>query len=150
MPSRSVGLARYFWGLGVSLVTLLVGAWLILAPFALGYQPYGADWASQTTNSFWVGIAVVVLSLLSLGLFVSSLMGSLRASGVIQARPQPESVTTGYPTAPAAAPSDTWERTMATLATALAEDLAERRRDSNGSNSHSSDQVGQSDRRDAA
>ena len=85
MPSRSVGLARYLWGVGASLVTLIVGAWLILAPFALGYQPYGADWVSQTTNDFWVGIVVVVLSLVSLGLFASSLMGSLRASGVIQA-----------------------------------------------------------------
>ena len=148
MQPRSVGLARNLWGLGASLVTLIVGAWLILAPFALGYQPYGADWASQTSNDFWVGIAVVLLSLVGLALFAASLMGSLRVAGVVRRQVRPEPAP--YPVEPARAAPEAWERTIADLASALAEDLAERRRSSGGSNAHSAGQVGQGDRRDVA
>ncbi len=148
MQPRSVGLARNLWGLGASLVTLIVGAWLILAPFALGYQPYGADWTSQTSNDFWVGIAVVLLSLVGLVLFAASLIGTLRASGVIRRPVRPEPAA--YPAEPARAAPDAWEKTIADLASALAEDLAERRRASAGSNAHSSGQAGQIDRRDVA
>ncbi len=150
MQPRSVGLARNLWGLGASLVTLIVGAWLILAPFALGYQPYGADWVSQTSNDFWVGIAVVVLSLVGLLLFAASLMGSLRASGVVRRPVRAEAPTTAFPAEPARPAPDAWERTIADLASALDEDLAERRRASTGNNAHSSGQAGPIDRRDVA
>ena len=150
MQPRSVGLARNLWGLGASLVALIVGAWLILAPFALGYQPYGADWVSQTSNDFWVGIAVVLLSLVGLVLFVMSLMGSLRAGGVLRRRVRAEETTAAYPAEAAQPAPEAWERTIADLASALAEDLAERRRASAGSNAHSGSQSGQIDRRDVA
>ncbi len=150
MQPRSVGLARNLWGLGASLVALIVGAWLILAPFALGYQPYGADWVSQTTNDFWVGIAVVVLSLVGLALFAASLMSALRASGVVRRPVRTEQPTAAYPTQPAQPAPEAWERTIADLASALAEDLAERRRANGGANAHSSGQTGPIDRRDVA
>ena len=44
--------SKYICGMVASLIIFLAGKWLILAPFALGYQPYGADWVSQTTNDF--------------------------------------------------------------------------------------------------
>jgi len=112
-----------------SLIILLAGGWLILAPFALGYQPYGADWVNQTTNSFVVGICVAVVALLALALFFMSLLGSLRAAGVLAARAQ---ATTTYqaqatmPQAPSQAQSDL-DKTLATLAAALAADLSSRR-----------------------
>src|SRR5947209_9432096 len=79
---------KYISGMVASLIILLAGGWLILAPFALGYQPYGADWASQTTNDFVTGIAVVVVALLSFVLFFYTLLGSLRTAGVLISRPQ--------------------------------------------------------------
>ncbi len=123
MESRGISLGRNLWGLAASLVTLLVGASLVLAPFALGYQPYGADWVSQTNNDFWVGLAVVVVSLAGLGLFVGSLLGDLRVAGVI--KPQPTPAGARSPTLVASGEDS--ERAITALAAALAASLTERR-----------------------
>ena len=58
-------LGKYICGMAASLIIFLAGGWLILASFALGYQPYGAAWMSQTTNSFVVGICVAVVALIA-------------------------------------------------------------------------------------
>ena len=128
---------KYICGMVASLIILLAGGWLILAPFALGYQPYGADWASQTTNDFVAGIAVVVVALLSFVLFFYALLGSLRAAGVLVSRPQPQAPASpeyqaqvAQPQASASPQSDL-DRTLATLAAALAADLTARRQGSN-------------------
>jgi hypothetical protein len=119
-----------------SLAIFLAGGWLILAPFALGYQPYGADWMSQTTNDFVVGICVAAVALVSFALFLFSLLGSLRASGVIAARPRSQAVaaaeTVPYagPAPAAASTQSDLDRTLATLAQALAADLSMRRQGS--------------------
>jgi hypothetical protein len=125
-------LARYVIGMVTSLIIFFAGGWLILAPFALGYQPYGANWVSQTTNDFSTGIPVAVVALLSFAVFFVSLLGALRASGVIAARPrrvaQPPATVQPQPSmvAPGATQSDL-DRTLATLAAALAADLNARR-----------------------
>jgi hypothetical protein len=121
--------------MAASLIIFLAGGWLILAPFALGYQPYGASWVSQTTNNFVVGICVAVVALIAFGLFFSSLLGSLRAAGVITAptRVVAQPATTYQAQAPAAAPQYAaqnqadLDKTLATLAAALAADLSARR-----------------------
>src|SRR5437763_761845 len=77
----TITLGKYFWGLGASLLALLIGAWLMVAPFALGYQPYGDSWTGATTNDFWLGLAVVVVSLVGLALFAGSLLVALRGMG---------------------------------------------------------------------
>jgi hypothetical protein len=120
---------KYIWGMTASLIIFLAGGWLILAPFALGYQPYGADWVSQTTNSFVVGICVAVVAVVALALFFMSLLGSLRAAGVLAARaqaPAPYQAQAPMPQAPSQAQSDL-DKTLATLAAALAADLSSRR-----------------------
>jgi hypothetical protein len=43
----------------------------LLAPFALGYQPNGADWESQTTNNVATRIPVAVVALVAFALFSS-------------------------------------------------------------------------------
>ena len=129
-------LSKYICGMVASLIILLAGGWLILAPFALGYQLYGADWVSQTTNDFVVGICVAVVALISFALFFFSLLGSLRATGVIAARSQSQVVPApaGTPPSTAAAPvaanQSDLDRTLATLAAALAADLNTRRQTS--------------------
>ena len=128
-------LGKYICGMVASLVIFLAGGWLILAPFALGYQPYGAVWVSQTTNDFVVGICVAAVALIGFALFFFSLLGSLRAAGVIAARARTRAVaapaaagTPPYAAAtPAASNQSDLDRTLATLAAALAADLNSRR-----------------------
>ena len=129
--------SKYVCGMVASLAIFLAGGWLILAPFALGYQPYGADWVSQTTNDFVVGICVAVVALVSFALFLSALLGSLRASGVIAAQSRSQAVAASVESAPhagsvpaTATTQSDLDRTLATLAQALAADLSMRRQGS--------------------
>ncbi len=124
-------LGKYLVGMVASLLIFLAGGWLMLAPFALGYQPYGADWVSQTTNDFATGIPVAVVALIAFALFFASLLGALRAAGVLVARPRPKAaaVYQAQATMPlSGAPSQSdLDSTLATLAAALAADLKARR-----------------------
>jgi hypothetical protein len=137
MKTTRPTLGKYICGMAASLIIFLAGGWLILAPFALGYQPYGADWVSQTTNSFVLGICVAVVALISFALFFSSLLGSLRVAGVLTAptRPVAQAPAAGpvqatIPQAPVQNQSDL-DKTLATLAAALAADLNARRQAGN-------------------
>ena len=129
MRTTQPALGKYICGMVASLIIFLAGGWLILAPFALGYQPYGADWVSQTTNDFATGIPVAVVALASFVLFFYSLLGSLRAAGVLTARMRPVAqVTAPYQAPQALVPYQTdLDKTLATLAAALAADLTARR-----------------------
>ena len=149
---------KYVCGMVASLAIFLAGGWLILAPFALGYQPYGADWISQTTNDFVVGICVAAVALVSFVLFFFSLLGSLRASGVIAAaRPRAQAIAAAEAAphaglAPAVAtPQSDLDRTLATLAQALAADLSMRRQGSGDTQSQTNPLAEQhiTNRRDA-
>jgi hypothetical protein len=133
MQTTRPSIGKYICGMAASLIIFLAGGWLILAPFALGYQPYGADWVSQTTNSFVIGICVAVVALVAFVLFFMSLLGSLRVAGVITAptkevaqAPAPDQVQATIPQAPVQNQSDL-DKTLATLAAALAADLNARR-----------------------
>jgi len=133
MSSTQPTLGKYLIGMGASLLLFLAGGWLILAPFALGYQPYGADWVNQTTNDFATGIPVAVVALVAFAFFFASMLGALRAARVIVARPRPvaqaQETFQPQPSAalvPATAQNDL-DRTLSTLAAALAADLNARR-----------------------
>src|SRR5713101_1379131 len=130
MQKTRPSLGKYICGMAASLIIFLAGGWLILAPFALGYQHYGADWVSQTTNSFVFGICIAVVALVAFVLFFMSLIGSLRAMGVITATTK-EVAQAGAPyqvqaTIPQASvqPQSDLDKTLATLAAALAADLS--------------------------
>src|SRR5579863_823406 len=133
MPTTRPAIGKYICGMVASLIIFLAGGWLILAPFALGYQSSGADWVNQTTNDFVTGIPVAVVALVGFAFFFVSLLGSLRAAGVLSARQRPQASTSvaSLPPAmqPQAAPSsqNDLDRTLATLAAALAADLSARR-----------------------
>jgi hypothetical protein len=122
---------KYLVGMVASLIIGLTGGWLILAPFALGYQPYGADWTNQTVNDFATGISVAVVALVGFAFFFVSLLGALRAAGVLVSRPRPQGTAISQPqaTVPLASASDQsdLDRTLATLAATLAADLTARR-----------------------
>lgn len=131
---RNVGLTKYFWGIATSLITLLTGAWLMLAPFAIGFQPSG-DWIKATQDDFWTGLVAAIVSLLSLLLFVFSLHRELRAAGLIPDQPKPVAPATPSQAAQALIAKldeDELERTIAILVASLAADLVERRKADNG------------------
>ena len=132
MPKTQLTLGKYLVGMVASLLIFLAGGWLILAPFALGYQPYGADWVSQTTNNVATGMPVALVALVAFGLFFNALLAALRTAGVLATRKQPEQAQAAFQTqtpvaqVPAPAQSDL-DRTLSTLAAALAADLSARR-----------------------
>lgn len=133
MPTTRITLSKYICGMVASLIIFLAGGWLILAPFALGYQAYGASWDSQTTNDFVTGIPVAVIALISFAFFFRSLLGALRAAGILAARQRPQAQVPVITQAPASIPSaqashqSDLDQTLATLAAALAADLTARR-----------------------
>src|SRR2546428_13948607 len=92
MQTTRPSIGKYVCGMAASLIIFLAGGWLILAPFALGYQPYNASWVSQTTNDFVTGIPVAVVALIAFTFFFMSLIRSLAAAGVVvfQAKVQPQ------------------------------------------------------------
>jgi hypothetical protein len=92
MEASLFRLDKHLWPIGAAIVTLLAGAWLMLAPFALGYQNYGAAWAPQTVNQFWVGLGVVILSIAALALFVRQLVAALRAAEIFSAATPGQSI----------------------------------------------------------
>jgi hypothetical protein len=75
MLTTRPSLGKYLVGMGASLLIFLEGGWLILAPFALGYHPYGANWVNQTTADFATGIPVVAVALVVFAFFFASLLG---------------------------------------------------------------------------
>ena len=129
MRTTRLSISKYIWGMAASLIIFLAGGWLILAPFALGYQPYGASWDSQTTNDFVTGIPVAVVALVSFAFFFLSLLGALRAAGILTAPQRPQAPVVAQapvPSAQASQQSDL-DQTLATLAAALVADLSSRR-----------------------
>lgn len=143
MRTTRFSVSKYIWGMVASLIILLAGGWLILAPFALGYQPYGASWDSQTVVDFVTGIPVAVVALITFAFFFLSLLGALRAAGIVTARQRPQVPLMAQAPAPVhpaqASQQSDLDQTLATLAAALAADLTSRRQA--GSNQQIDQQV---------
>jgi hypothetical protein len=81
---------KYLFGTVGALGGMLAGAWLMLAPFALAYQPSGAAWTEPTYTDFWSGLAILVVSLIGLLMYVLGLVEELRSRGIIERREVPE------------------------------------------------------------
>ena len=117
-------MTKYFIGIVGSLAGALAGAWLILAPFALGYQPAGADWIDATRVDFWTGIAVLAISLVGAVAYILALRKELKRRGIIESEAVHATRTYGPP-AGGYAPSGELERVLLPLATAMLEDMRE-------------------------
>jgi hypothetical protein len=48
--------------LGALVLSLSVGAWLVVAPFVEGYQARGSAWGTGTKNDVVVGLSLLALS----------------------------------------------------------------------------------------
>jgi hypothetical protein len=91
---------RFYVGILGGIAGVLGGAWLIVAPFALGYQPENADWADATKVDVFTGTGILVLGLVSVAAFAAGLAATLRAEGALPPKarraappPEPEEAT---------------------------------------------------------
>ena len=74
-------------GIVALVLTLLGGAWLMTAPFIVGYQTAGAHWSVGTRSEFFTGAGLVALSFCTGVVFAAN---GLRELAVVRARPRDE------------------------------------------------------------
>ena len=111
-------MTKHLFGITVAFLTLLAGIWLVVAPFALAYQPAGADWADPTYVDVWTGVVLAVVSLAGGAAHTGNLIGELRRRGVVAPK------RTAWQAQPAPQPSQaSLERMLAPLAAAMLKDL---------------------------
>jgi hypothetical protein len=79
---------RRLMGTLAAFLVLLAGAWLVLAPFALGTQASGQAWTTETRTDVWTGAGVLVIGLAGVAAFVAALRQDLADRG-LAARPTP-------------------------------------------------------------
>jgi hypothetical protein len=120
-----------------SLLGILGGAWLMLAPTFHAYQPAGADWIDATYVDFWTGIALVVVSVVGLVAYLLGLVAELRRRGILKERPRPQQPQ--YAVQPAGAPqgpgyaggapqgSGNMDQVLLPLVTAMLQDMQNQR-----------------------
>lgn len=125
--------APYIAGLAGACAVTLIGVWLIVAPFAVGYQPDGADWVDATLVGVATGAALVVLGLVTMVVLAGALRDEARRRGIapgaaVEPTPDDRSSAGGEVEdepdvdEPADEPADL-EAVLAPLAAALLEDL---------------------------
>jgi hypothetical protein len=100
----------------------------MLAPFALAYQPSGADWTDPTYTDFWTGLPLLVISLIGLVAYALGLVGELRRREIIERRAEPQPA--GAPATNAQSSSqDNMEQVLLPLLTAMLKDMQDRERE---------------------
>ncbi|MFI6297661.1 hypothetical protein ACIBEJ_39130 [Nonomuraea sp. NPDC050790] len=116
---------RKFAGAVTAALALLAGLWLMIAPFALGTQPEGADWTNTTTSEFFTGLGVAVVALAGALAFVAAIREELLARGLVTVRQRPAEPEPA-PAAPQGASSAELATMLAPLVEALREDMRTR------------------------
>jgi hypothetical protein len=124
-------MVKYVIGAVGALLGALVGAWLMLAPFALAYQNSGANWADPTYVDFWTGLPLLVVSVVGLGLYVAGLVEELRRRGIMRrpySAPAEQPQAPGAPEGNAQGSENNTEQILLPLVTAMLKDMQERDR----------------------
>ena len=99
----------------------LAGGWLMLTPWAVGFQSAGGLWTDATKSEFGTGAFLVLLAVVALWIAIVDVVAGLRELGAIRPRPQPE------PVRPAAGSSDLdMDSLLGVLARVLADELSRR------------------------
>ena len=127
-------MTKYLVGAFGALLGALGGAWLMLAPFALAYQPSGADWADPTYTDFWTGLPLVVVSLIGLIAYILGLVGELRRRGIIERRTEPQEQQAAGMLAGSTEDDSqvNMEQILLPLVTAMLKDMQDRERERTG------------------
>jgi hypothetical protein len=137
--------APYIAGLAGAAAIALTGVWLIVAPFAVGYQPDGADWVDATVIGIATGAALIVLGLVTLVVLATAIRAEAHRRGLLPTSDvdvdagrtdRPDEAPSDHDDELAAGPADL-ESVLAPLAAALLEDLR------NGHETHELDRLGE-------
>jgi hypothetical protein len=84
-------------GVAASVLLLLGGAWVFIAPFVVGYQPVGQPWVNATRNDLWTGAAVLATAAIGLVLVGAFALRDLaRASTPATPAARPPRPLTGH------------------------------------------------------
>jgi hypothetical protein len=124
-------MVKYVIGATGALLGALVGAWLMLAPFALAYQDSGANWADPTFVDFWTGLPLLIVSVVGVILYVSGLVEELRRRGIMRrpyAEPAGQPQAPGEPATVDSGSENNMEQVLLPLVTAMLKDMQERDR----------------------
>ncbi len=124
-------MVKYVIGAVGALLGALIGAWLMLAPFALAYQNSGANWADPTFVDFWTGLPLLVVSIAGVILYVSGLVEELRRRGIMRrpyAEPAGQPQASVEPSNGATGSENNMEQVLLPLVTAMLKDMQERDR----------------------
>ncbi|MQA04017.1 MAG: hypothetical protein GEV07_15250 [Streptosporangiales bacterium] len=106
------------------------GLWLVLAPFALGSQPKGADWTDQTWTDVSTGAGLAFVGLVGLLASATALRQHLLDRGLVTPRPRHAPVPQPAPATEPAGGADTELKALVgPLVAALTQDLERDRRD---------------------
>lgn len=131
-------MTKYFVGIIGSLLALLSGVWLVLAPSALAYQPQGAAWINATYADFWTGLPLLVVSLVGLVMYALGLVEELKRRGILERRPLPQAQqvrASGMPagsevaTSGSSSHSSNIEQVLLPMVEAMLKDMRDRRQD---------------------
>ncbi len=121
-------MTKYVIGAFGALLGALGGAWLMLDPFALAYQPSGADWTDPTYADFWTGLPLLVISLVGMVAYVLGLVGELRRRGIIERRAEPQAAGLQATNAQGGSQGN-MEQVLLPLLTAMLKDMQDRERE---------------------
>lgn len=113
----------YLTGIAGGAAVALIGVWLVVAPFAFGYQPDGVDWIEATTVGVITGIGLLVAGLAVTALLVRALRAHLAACGYTKPKPKTRDATSDPGAGEPAQGSKELEDVLVPLAEALLEDL---------------------------
>lgn len=79
-------MGRFYAGILTGIAGVMVGAWLIAAPFALAYQPENAAWVDATKVDVFTGLGLIALGCVTAAGFAAGLVATLRAEGSLPPR----------------------------------------------------------------
>lgn len=81
-------MTRRLVGAVAAMLAVVAGLWLVLAPFALGFQPDGADWSDQTWTDVGTGAGLGLVGLVGLLASATALYQHLVDHGLVTRRPR--------------------------------------------------------------
>jgi heme A synthase len=82
-----VPMARFYVGILSGIAGVLIGGWLVVAPFALAFQPQHGAWVDATKVDVFTGLGIVALGLVTVFGFTGGLVAALRAENQVKGAP---------------------------------------------------------------
>ncbi|MBK0331346.1 hypothetical protein I8D64_08015 [Brachybacterium sp. MASK1Z-5] len=88
-------MTRRLIGAIATLLAMMAGLWLVLSPFALGFQKKDADWTDATLTDVWTGLPLALVGLIGVIVFAAALRKHMVQAGFVTPRPAPQQAQYG-------------------------------------------------------